>query len=174
LNKASFIKCLLDEQFKYASLQYTLPPSISSRINALRGKIPEEDFDPEEDIDDPHITIFYGLSDRDMSSVMDGVKDFGPLKYRIKGTPTFFDNPKHDVIVLPVESGCFHRLHTHIGNLTGKEPPTFKEYKPQVTIAYLKKSSNRNGINLSSDINGLADVVDFYGTNDKPHIISLT
>ena len=172
--RANEIASLLTEEHSFAVVSYGLNKSNADKIEKLRGMFSADQLDPEEENLPPHITIFYGLKDHHLPIMQEDLRDFGELSFTIGAKPKIFDNPKHDVLVLPVESACFVRLHKHIRNLTGVEPPTYREYVPHCTIAFLKKGTPYDHVSLPSDIIGKTSAVSFSSTQDKLHPIRLT
>lgn len=176
MSRASNLISLVGEEHSNALVQYKLSGPIADKIRELRNMFSKDQLDPNEDESqklDPHVTIFYGLQNEDLPDVKECLKDFGTAGFTIKAKPKIFDNPKHDVLILPVESQCFVQIHKHIRNWCGKEPPTFREYKPHCTILYLKKGTPYNHVSLPEDYHGTTNVVEFSDTNDNPHKIQL-
>jgi len=172
----SFGVLALLESFNYASVQYILPRAIADEIRHIREHLlPQEDLVQKDDATyTPHVTIFYGLSDRDNPVVSAALQGFGALEYTIQGMPGIFDTAKHNVLYLPVVSPQFHRAHMHIRRWTGKEPPTYRDYTPHVTIAYLKKDApTAYSEPFFGQISGTATEFDFHLTKDIPTRIPL-
>lgn len=89
--------------------------------------------------DNPHVTILYGLHDGvsldQVKSVFEGFS--GSLDIRIDGIG-IFENKEFDVVkfdVVPTES--LQRLHDALSELPNSNE--YPEYKPHITIAYVKK-----------------------------------
>lgn len=176
MSRAVKLLTLFEEGHKNALVQYKLAEPMAKKVLELRKMFSKDQLDPNEEDSqelDPHVTIFYGLKDEDLSDVKESLKDFGTVGFSIGSKPIIFDNPKHDVLVLPVQSKCFGQLHNHIGNWCGRVPPTFREYKPHCTISYLKKGTPYGHVKLPSNIVGRTDQVEFSDTNDNSHIIQL-
>ena len=175
MSRAGNLLTSVQEEHSNAVLQYELPEAEAKQILNLRKLFSPEDLDPEEDNQDlpPHITVFYGLKDEDLSDVQECLKNFGRAGYTIQPKPIIFDNQKHDVLVLPVQSQCFSDIHKHVGNWCNRVPPTFREYKPHCTISYLKKGTPYDHVRLPNYIVGNTDELQFSDTKDKPHTIRL-
>lgn len=176
MSRASDLLSFLNEKHNVALVQYKLEKSDADEVVKLRKMFLPHQLDTKEEENQslpPHVTIFYGLDDSDLSVVGKALENFGKLSYRIKSKPIIFDNPEHDVLVLPLESDDFGRLHKYISKITGKVPPTFREYKPHCTISYLKKGTPYKHVKLPHDIEGTTNVVEFSDTNDTGHIINL-
>jgi 2'-5' RNA ligase len=167
---------LISEVHNYAVIQLMLPPEQAHQILNLRHLFSEDELDKlESESQDlpPHITIFYGLSNSDLPQLQKELKRFGPLEYKIQPHPKVFKNERHDVLHFPVESEDFRKLHYQIRNLTGKVPPTFKEYRPHCTVLYLKKETPYLHCKLNKSLIGKTNSVTFSDTDDQQHLIEL-
>lgn len=108
-------------------------------------KIRSEDIYEEEGFgleDKPHVTIMYGFSSEiDSKQVLEEVKDKKPDSIVLSGISLFKDQ-KYDVVKFDVESPELHKLHDLVKKkFSNKE--TYAEYKPHVTIAYVKPGMGR-------------------------------
>lgn len=93
--------------------------------------------------DNPHVTILYGLhkgvSPEDIKSVLDRFS--GELRIKIEGIG-IFENEEFDVVKLNViPDGGLQQLHEMISELPNSDQ--YPEYKPHITIAYVKKGSGK-------------------------------
>lgn len=169
---------LLMEAHSYAVVSVRLPDSISTHIRDIKSRIPRKyiaDEDEDQDLD-PHVTLFYGLKDSDYSLLKESLSLYGkPLHYTVKSEFKVFPgkNEAYKVLVLPVESTCFQKVHNIIKNVTGTEPPTFKTYKPHATVAFVKKQSPEDYSIPFDTFTGSTNSVDFYTTQDKCYPIFL-
>jgi 2'-5' RNA ligase len=174
VSRAKIILRILWEQHSYATLQITFPTEISKKIRFIREQIPSSQINTEEDEDlDPHVTIFYGLQNEDLELLRGELRSFGPIEYTIPGHLALFRFGEYKVLHLPIESKSLRRLHEKVKRVTGKEPPTFKEYKPHATVAYLKNNSSTKFDVPFQNLSGRADYVDFYTKNDNRFQLSL-
>ena len=117
--------------------------------NQITGKIdPEDAYEVEGDRsygiqDNPHVTILYGLhgsvSPEELKSVLDRFN--GNLKIKIAGIG-IFENEDFDVVKMNVvPDGGLQQLHDMVSELPNSDQ--YPEYKPHITIAYVKKGSGR-------------------------------
>ena len=93
--------------------------------------------------DNPHVTILYGLhkgvSPDDIKAVIDRFS--GDLRVKIDGIG-IFENEDFDVVKLNVvPDGGLQQLHEMISELPNSDQ--YPEYKPHITIAYVKKGCGR-------------------------------
>lgn len=114
-----------------------LPQVFSSRFNCMVDD-PNEEYGKETT---PHVTLLYGLvNENDFFPVF---KTFSQIK-----TPTFkvgklssFRNPNkpYDVLVVEIASPDFHNINKVLR--TFKNENKYPEYKPHMTLSYIKKGT---------------------------------
>lgn len=92
---------------------------------------------------DHHITVFYGLVNNSYNYKL--IKQFidrniEKIEIQIKGID-FFRNEAvpYDVMKFDIESESLQRIHTFINTLDNES--TYVDYKPHMTIAYIKKGA---------------------------------
>jgi len=93
--------------------------------------------------DNPHVTILYGLhatvSPEDLKAVLDSFE--GEIKVKIGGIG-IFENDGFDVVKLNViPDGGLQQLHDMISQLPNSDQ--YPEYKPHITIAYVRKGCGK-------------------------------
>lgn len=84
----------------------------------------------------PHITVKYGLHTSDAGQVRQLIETFGPVSVTLR-LPEVFHSDEQDVLVIAVESEQLHELNRLICDAL-EHTDTHNEYKPHLTIAYLK------------------------------------
>jgi hypothetical protein len=85
----------------------------------------------------PHVTVKYGIHTKDANDIFDLVKDHGVIEANI-GNTDYFSIKDADVVILKVHSEKLNALNKAISD--GIEcTDTHPEYKPHITIAYVKK-----------------------------------
>lgn len=93
--------------------------------------------------EEPHLTIFYGLhddvSDEDVRNIIDKING-DELILKINGIGCF-ENKEFDVIKFNVESEYAHVINDMFKSLP--HTSDFPDYKPHITIAYLKKGTGK-------------------------------
>jgi RNA polymerase sigma factor (sigma-70 family) len=135
----------LDDPDKKNSTQINIPAGLAKQFTDFANSIPESELYEEEGEnygreDKPHITIHYGL-EATPEQVQQTVQDFGGLKLKF-GPTSIFDAEKYDVLKVGVIGQDIHRLNA----LLQKDYPVqskFPDYKPHLTIAYLKKGDGK-------------------------------
>lgn len=137
---------LLQEGYKYATVQINLPPELADFIvDWGYVNVPDEWlYSPEGDDTmgrerESHITVKYGLVSNDvpdeLRSIVDSTKPF----------PVYFDkislfdtNPDYDVIKIDIKSPGLMLLNQKISAQLENEDK-HPDYHPHVTVAYVKK-----------------------------------
>lgn len=127
---------------KRTSTQLTLSEADAAPIIALGNRIdPADLYTAEEGYgleDQPHITALYGLDTQEPEDARKALADFGPVKARI-GNASVFENDKYDVLKFDITGDDVHRLNAELRKLPHKSD--FPDYKPHMTVAYLKKGT---------------------------------
>lgn len=88
--------------------------------------------------DEMHVTLLYGIHSDSPVEVNKLVQGNGPIHVELGEIDVFTNHDKFDVVVIKVKSDDLNKLNSHLTDnveFTNK----YKEYKPHVTIAYVKK-----------------------------------
>lgn len=167
-------------KYSFSSVQVNLPKSLADEIIAWgKRTIPDNEIfkDPTDPgfgrEDEMHVTVLYGLHSDSSEETRRIVSKQQPFTVEL-GNVGIFSNDKFDVIKVNVQSPELHKLNKRLTDqvtYTNK----FKEYRPHVTIAYVKKGKGwkYNGID---DFDGKlfeADHVYFSSRSGKKTKISL-
>lgn len=115
------------------------PGELSDEIYKWGAKnIPDDALASDGREDHVHVTVKYGIHISDPTAIQAHLAKLKPLKARL-GKVTLFDtSPEHDVVKIDVVSSDLHRLNKHISK-NFEVTDTYPDYKPHVTIAYVKK-----------------------------------
>lgn len=145
-----------DESFektahKFSSTQVDLPAHQAERVREVgRRLIPDEALytDPADDSygreDHPHVTVKYGLHTEDANDLRRLLKDEPPVTVKL-GKLSIFpgkDGTPYDVVKADVDAPDLHRLNAKLSAAL-KVTDTHPDYKPHVTLAYVKKGEGR-------------------------------
>lgn len=136
------------DEHSYGCLMVDFPEDISKEVIAWTKENVSDELlytDPEKPTDygresHVHTTVNYGLDpkmDRDEIKKFLGLVE-GPIKVKL-GKISKFDPEKYDVIKIEVESPSLHEMHNKIKDSLGVPGETYPEYKPHLTLAYVKK-----------------------------------
>jgi hypothetical protein len=98
--------------------------------------------------DEPHCTILYGIHkdvrDENVMNIFSKVS-LEDLDIKVMGIDCF-NNPEYDVLKMSVKSEKLNNLHDMASKLP--HTSTYPDYKPHITIAYLKKGMGEKYTNL--------------------------
>lgn len=141
----------LDQKFEYQSTQLNLPSNVSKKVIDLGNTVAEEDIapDPTDNYDasitgrekDPHITVLYGLDNKvDENAVREVLKDTAPITVKL-GKTSLFEGDERDVLKIDVNSLELRAVNKAIDSALDTPGKTFNDYKPHVTVAYIKKGT---------------------------------
>ena len=101
---------------------------------------------------DPHVTLLYGLHAKDSDPIEDAIADHTVCYVKL-GDLSLFKQDDCDVLKFEIESGeCLHELHNCLKELPNSE--TYPEYKPHVTVAYLKKGCGEKYLEKENALKG--------------------
>lgn len=116
--------------------------------------------------DDIHITVLYGIHSETPDEIISLASNFGPIKVELGLTGVFYHQPKFDVLIINVKSDGLSEINKQLRtvpstNLYGEE------YKPHVTIAYMKKGCGKHykGLDLWSGIKFTCESLIFSSRN---------
>lgn len=141
---------------KFGSTQVNIPSDsdAAKALEYLRRKVTKSDLAGDgKEIGHNHITVRYGLK----SDNVDGIKKYlgsvAPFTVTL-GTTIKFKPSEHSdgaaVIVVPVESRKLREVHDALDQHGSFIEPTFKKYRPHVTVAYVKPEVADKYVGLDS------------------------
>lgn len=125
--------------FKKASTQINLPERAAKRVMEFAATIPESEIYSEKGYgreDEPHVTVLYGLTTDDSKQAEKALAGIGPITFRL-GKVSVFENEDYDVLKIDVAGPDLHRANKKLRDEVPFEND-YPDYKPHVTIAYLK------------------------------------
>lgn len=151
-----------------------LPPRTAFRLLSLQSRIKGADLAADGRELHPHITVKYGLKTDDPEKLKQALAGLPPLRARL-GKVSLFQNPKHDVLKIDVDSDDLRTANTRISEAIDNED-NYPEYHPHATIAYLKPGTGRQYLHLNElageDV--VFDRIQFRDRTGKQHVIKLT
>lgn len=129
--------------YSYSCLIAKIPESLAQKVRDFGASIPNEDIyqdntgerGRQEEI---HITIKYGIHTTDVAEVLDVVEKTKPLKVKL-GKTTIFWVGDSVVLKISVQSSDLAALNANVRRKL-ECTDTYPDYKPHITIAYLKKN----------------------------------
>jgi 2'-5' RNA ligase len=153
------------KKYDYVYLSLDFSEIIRDAIEAVQNTIPEDwiygtsedGFGKEKE---PHVTIFYGLlpseelnhnQDMQFLHTMQYINSLEEEPSITTETVSYFSSEGYDVIIIPVVSPILEKTHAFIkDNFLVEE--THDEYKPHITIAYVKKGHAEDYKNIDLHI----------------------
>lgn len=123
-------------EHKFSTTQFNLPKSLSKKIKAFAGAIPDEDLADDGREVEPHITVRYGLHTGNAEDVQRVLAGQEPVVVTL-GKTSLFESDEYDVVKVSVEGAGLVALNELLGsNLENTQ--THSGYQPHATIAYVK------------------------------------
>lgn len=143
LDAEQFSELDTKELHKYCSTQFDLPGDLAYSVYQLANQIDPNDLAPDGIERNPHVTVLYGLHAEAEDMVQAHVTSLGPVAIQLGKCSVFHaDMSKpvepglHDVLKIEVISKGLHNMHDELKKLP--HTSTYPDYKPHITIAYLK------------------------------------
>lgn len=150
----------------YSSTQASLPPREAQAVRQMaQSLIDPNDVHPTEGLEaDPHITVKYGLETDNPDGLRPLVDGQEPIQVRVGKVEIFKPEGKdYDVVVLRVESPRLRELNAKIA-ATVPNVETQPEYKPHITLGYVKKGAGAKYVDSITGLEGKTiqlDEIDF-------------
>lgn len=167
-------------EHEYSSTQFNIADGSYTRtqggvlhlIRKMSSEIPDEDLADDGRESEPHVTVKYGIHSNTSSAIRDAVKGFGPVEIYFRETSVFYatKDRDYDVVKIDIESPDLHRLNKLIADST-ETTDTHPEYKPHVTLAYVKPGMGNKYSGLDT-VNGLQVICDqlTFSNKNREHI----
>ena len=152
--KMSFKRFLVNEikKYDYSSILFELPEELTDNIiswgfdNIGNDDLIYDEIDPDFGREDYiHVTITYGIHSEHDKECRDLLKNENKVMCQLGEMTLFTKNDNFDVLVINVLSHGLHNLNKKI-NLSVNTTQLHSEYKPHITIAYLKKGAGKQFI----------------------------
>lgn len=133
-----------EKDFKFSSIHVVVPEDLKKElIDWTEMNVSDDSVSHEGDShgkeDYPHITIKYGIHDIEADSSIALLKDESAITIELGKMSLFKNDEKpYDVLKIEILSPDLHRLNKKISDNL-KVTDSFPEYKPHLTLAYVKK-----------------------------------
>ena len=164
------------QQYKYACLAVPIHNNTlrSAFMDFARAKIDVLDLAENGYEDTPHITVMYGNTDDQCEEIIEKTRmmrsfdvTFGEIKR--------FEQDTHDVLYVEVLSGPIHKLHLEYKLRFPAPGQSYKEYRPHVTLAYVKPGavSDLDGHDAFAGKTYTVQEMTMYTSNGQPTHVPL-
>ena len=162
-----------DTIHEFSSIMAYMPPEIGAAVQKIAANIPDADLSEKGREEEPHVTIKWGIHGDDPAGAKQALEGKGSAKVKL-GDLSLFSSDEHDVLKIDVESPDLHSLNAAV-NRSCPHTDTFPDYRPHVTVAYLKPGMGKKYVG-SSELSGKEAALPaavFSDRNDRRHIIKL-
>ena len=166
--------------YDFSSTQFDIPKNIAAELKAwTKENVDVDDIYVSEETpgleDEIHVTVKFGLHTEDPEVVRKVVEGFGSFDITL-GKVSRFANPDKpfDVVKVEVQGDDLHELNSLISDKL-ENTDSFPEYKPHITLAYVKKGTNRelSGGDILSDKKIRVNEITFSAKNGEKTKITL-
>lgn len=133
-----------EKPYKYGSTQANIPhgSDASNAIIQARNRISDADLAGKgKDVGGEHVTVRYGIQGEDTAGVRSYIAGLAPFEAKLGKTSSFPPSTHSDgaaVIIAPIEAPELHKINAELEKHGDFTEPSFPEYKPHATIAYVK------------------------------------
>ena len=167
--------------YKYSCAMLNLSDEIANIIKYWAKKMIPKDclfIDEDEGMDGyedtPHVTVKYGIHDTKPTELKKLTKGFGSVGLKFEKVTKFKENPKIDVLKIDVIGDDLKKLNKLITD-NMKCTDKFDEYKPHVTLAYLKKGKCKELVDndFFTELEDIAKEIYFNSRDGEGYFIKL-
>lgn len=146
------------DQFKHRSTQVNIPEDSEAHqaLETTRARISNSDLAGKgKDVGDNHVTVRWGLQaddDDKLEKIKQYLSSVPPFEAKLGKTEKFEPSESSEgaaVIQSPVEAPEMKQIHDELAKHGDFTEPTFKEYKPHATIAYVKPEKADRYVGMS-------------------------
>lgn len=166
--------------YQYGCVMLPLNDDISAIVKYWAKKNIDQDnlyINVEEGIDGledfPHITAKYGIINDEFKHISDLIEGYGNIDVQLNKVELFTQNPKFDVLKITITGDKLQKLHDILSE--SNDGDKFPDYKPHLTLAYLKKGTGESLVD-NDFFDQLTDNIDqvlLTDANGEDHYIDL-
>lgn len=144
-------------KYKFGNTQANIPEDSEAHraLESARARISPEDLAGQgADVGGNHVTVRYGIKGDDTEKIKSFLSAQAPFEATLGKTEKFPPSEHSDgaaVIKAPIEAPELHRLNSELEQHGEFTEPSFKDYKPHATIAYVKpeKADRYTGMTIT-------------------------
>jgi len=127
---------------KNSSVQINVPSAAAAKMSAAANRIPDEELGADGRENDFHITCKYGVKDDAdlLSRVVNSQKPFNITLGKMHVFEASESSDGQAPVVVQAHSPELEPLHDAVDKAMGSREDDFPEYKPHITLAYVKQS----------------------------------
>jgi 2'-5' RNA ligase len=143
-----------EPKYKFGNTQAPIPAhsDAAQALKAAQDRIPDSDVAGKGKETDPHVTVRYGIKGEDTAGIRNFLSEQAPFEAKLGKTDKFPPSEHSDgaaVIIAPIEASELHRLNAELEKHGEFTEPSFKEYKPHATIAYVDPAKADRYVGMS-------------------------
>lgn len=157
---------------EFSCVMAAITGETAEQLRRMSQQIAVEDIDPEDGLtSDPHVTVRYGLHENDIARMTEFLRWVQPFEIRFGKLKTFEadDNrPNSDCLVMEIQGvdpyekdfgpaspawDPLSSLHHQLGAL-GPHTDTYDEYRPHLTLGYVKKGKGKKYVKMENPFEG--------------------
>lgn len=142
-------------KFKFGNTQAPIPEDSEAHraLESARARISPEDLAGKgSDVGGNHVTVRYGIKGKDTEGIKKFLSQQSPFEASLGKTEKFPPSEHSEgaaVIKAPIESPELHRLNAELEQHGEFTEPSFKDYKPHATVAYVKPEKADRYVGMS-------------------------
>lgn len=169
-----FNKTVTASKKKYGLVMVNLPEDLVDRF-----EIDEADLMADGIEDEPHITVRYGIEPGDdLETVKEYLKTVRPFTIKFGETDKFDPSKSSDdaaVVIVHIESPELHKINSDLATVGKWKESDFKDYKPHMTLAYVKPGTEDKYTGLTALANEKFEVTELVisDSEENQHVIKL-
>jgi ParB-like chromosome segregation protein Spo0J/2'-5' RNA ligase len=129
-------------KYKFGNTQAPIPAGseAATSLKAAQDRIAASDLAGKGKETDPHVTVRYGIKTEDTKGIREFLSKQAPFEAKLGKTDKFPPSEHSEgaaVIIAPIEAPELHRLNAELEKHGDFTEPSFKEFRPHATIAYV-------------------------------------
>lgn len=168
-------------KYKFGNTQAPIAEGSEAHLalESARARISPEDLHGKgTDVGGNHVTVRYGIKGDDTAKIKEFLRQQAPFEASLGRTESFPPSEHSDgaaVIQAPIEASELHRLNSEIAQHGDFTEPSFPEYKPHATIAYVKpeKAERYTGMKVTEGKKFTVDRIAIADRNGNHDIVKL-